>query len=135
MWTDDAQDRIYTAVKVRSEKILKPTYPKIRYTQDDSAQIDAQFPTVYVRYLPGRELANTMEADVVNAFQCDVEVQTTVSKGQGKTVAFKVANAVADEFKKYRFNFRMIPTLTPTGNDTKHVIFRMSRVIAIDDDI
>ena len=135
-WVTSRQNEIYTAVKVRAEKSLKTSYPSIRFTQDDSAQLDAQFPTVYVQYLPGRELASDTEADGINAFQSDVEVNTTVSKAQGKTAAFKVANAVAKEFKRYGYIFRMVPRLVPTGNEaTKQVSFRMSRNIGEEDNL
>lgn len=134
-WVESAKDKIYTAVKVRAERTLKTKYPSIRFTQDDSAQLEAEFPTVYVRFLPGRQMGQTLEANGVDAFQCDVEVEVTVSKAQGKTIAFKVADEVAQQFAAYRFSYRNTPSVNPVGNDTKQVVFRMSRSIADDDPI
>ena len=129
-WVVTTRDKIYTAVKVRAERNLKTAYPSIRFTQDDSASLATEFPTVYIRFLPGRQMGQNIEADGVNAFQCDVEVEVTVSKAQGKTTAFKVAEEVAEQFAAYRFSYRAVPTVNPVGNDTKQVIFRMSRAIA-----
>lgn len=132
-WVTAKQNEIYTAVKVRAEKALKETFPSIRFTQDDSAQLQAQFPTVYIQYLPGTELAMDLESDGINAFQCDVEVEVTVSKAQGKTAGFKVANEVAKQFKRYLFMFRMVPRLTPSDTETKQVVFRMTRKLTEED--
>lgn len=133
MWLTDKQAEIYTIVKVRAEKNLKPTYKDIRFTQDDSAQLDPQFPTVYIHYLPGRELARDLEGDTINAYSCDVQIDVTVSKAQGKTAAEKVTNEVVEQFKKLRFAMRGTPAFVATGSDTKQLSTRMNRVIGSDD--
>ena len=132
-WIIKRQSEIYTTVKVRAEKNLKTTYPKIRFTQDDSAQLEAQFPTVYIHYLPGRELERDLEGNTVNAFSCDVQVDITVSKAHGKTVAEKVAGEVSEQFKMLRFGMMGTPTPVSTGNETKQLSFRMSRTIGSDE--
>lgn len=133
MWLTDKQAEIYTIVKVRAEKNLKPKYKDIRFTQDDSAQLDPQFPTVYIHYLPGRELARDLEGDTINAYSCDVQIDVTVSKAQGKTAAEKVTDEVVEQFKKLRFAMRSTPAPVATGSDTKQLSTRMNRVIGSDD--
>ena len=133
-WIIEKQSEIYTVVKYRAEKVLKPKYPDIRFTMDDSAQLEAQFPTVYVHYLPGREIARDIEGDNINAFVCDVQVDVTVSKAQGKTVAEKVSAEIMEQFKKLRFDIRSTPTPVSTGNETKQMSFRMSRTIGSSDE-
>jgi hypothetical protein len=133
MWLTDKQAEIYTIVKVRAEKNLKSKYKDIRFTQDDSAQLDPQFPTVYIHYLPGRELARDLEGDTINAYSCDVQIDVTVSKAQGKTAAEKVTDEVVEQFKKLRFAMRGTPAFVATGSDTKQLSTRMNRVIGSDD--
>jgi hypothetical protein len=133
-WIIQKQSVLYTTVKVRAEKELKTKYPDIRFTMDDTAQLQSQFPTVYVHYLQGRELARDVEGDAVNAFSCDVQIDVTVSKAQGKTVAEEVVSEVAEEFKKLRFNMRGTPVFVSTGNETKQLSFRMNRAIGSDDE-
>jgi hypothetical protein len=133
MWLTDKQAEIYTIVKVRAEKNLKSKYKDIRFTQDDSAQLDPQFPTVYIHYLPGRELARDLEGDTINAYSCDVQIDVTVSKAQGKTAAEKVTDEVVEQFKKLLFAMRGTPAFVATGSDTKQLSTRMNRVIGSDD--
>lgn len=133
MWLTDKQAEIYTIVKVRAENNLKPKYKDIRFTQDDSAQLEPRFPTVYIHYLPGRELARDLEGDTINAYSCDVQIDVTVSKAQGKTAAEKVTDEVVEQFKKLRFAIRNTPTPVATGSDTKQLSTRMNRVIGSDD--
>lgn len=133
-WILQKQSVIYTTVKVRAMNNLSTTYPNIRFTQDDSAQLESQFPTVYIHYLQGMETARDIEGDRVNAFTCDVQIDITVSKAQGKTAAEKVASEVAEQFKKLRFALRGTPYPVPTGNETKQISFRMSRTIGSDDE-
>ena len=132
-WVTDKQAEIYTIVKVRAENTLKTKYPDIRFTQDDTAQLDPKFPTVYIHYLPGLETARDLEGDTINAFSCDAQVDVTVSKAQGKTVAEKVVSEVAEQFKKLRFTLRGTPVFVPTGSDTKQLSFRMTRMIGSDE--
>lgn len=132
-WIIKKQSEIYTTVKVRAEKNLKTTYPKIRFTQDDSAQLESQFPTVYIHYLRGRELGRDLEGDTINAFSCDAQIDITVSKAQGKTAAEKVAGEVMEQFKMLRFNAMGTPYPVATGNETKQLSFRMSRTIGSDE--
>lgn len=132
-WVTDKQAEIYTVVKVRAEKALKPKYADIRFTQDDTAQLEPKFPTVYIHYLQGQETARDLEGDTVNAFSCDVQIDVTVSKSQGKTVAEKVNNEVVEQFKALRFSLRGTPVFVKTGSDTKQLSSRMSRMIGADD--
>lgn len=132
-WLSNKQSVIYTTVKVRAERALQTAYPNIRFTADDSAQLKPQFPTVYIHYLQGRELARDLEDANINAFSCDAQVDVTVSKAQGKTVAEQVANTVIDEFKKLQFGLRGTPTFVPTGTETKQLSFRVNRTIGSDE--
>lgn len=132
-WIIKRQSEIYTTVKVRAERNLKATYPKIRFTQDDSAQLEAQFPTVYIHYLQGRELSRDLEGDTINAFMCDVQIDVTVSKAQGKTTAETVVGEVMEQFKKLRFSANGTPVPVPTGQETKQLSVRMSRTIGSDE--
>lgn len=132
-WITTKQSEIYTIVKTRAEKNLKSSYKNIRFTQDDSAQLEAQFPTVYIHYLSGRELARDTEGDTVNAFSCDVQIDITVSKAQGKTTAEKVANEIVNQFKSLRFGMMGTPAPVPTGAETKQLSVRMSRTIGSDE--
>lgn len=128
-WMLDKQSEMYTIVKVRAERVLKTKYPDIRFTQDDTAQMEPKFPTVYIHYLQGAELARDLEGTEVNAFSCDVQIDVTVSKAQGKTVAEKVMYEVVSQFKTLYFGLRGTPVFVPTGNDTKQMSCRMNRAI------
>ena len=132
-WITDTHAKFYTIAKVRAERVLKPLYPDIRFTQDDSAQLEAQFPTVYIHYLQGMETARDMDGSSVNAFSSDVQIDVTVSKAQGKTAAEKVINEVVEQYKTLRYALRGTPVMVPTGNDTKQISARMNRLIGADD--
>lgn len=129
MWITDKQADIYTVVEFRANKALISVYPEIRFTQDDSAQLEPQFPTVYIHYLTGMETARDLESDEVNAFSCDVQIDVTVSKAQGKTAAERVMGEVVEQFKKLRFNLRGTPAPVSTGSETKQLSARMNRMI------
>lgn len=133
MWTTEIQAEIYTTAKVRAERILRPVYPDIRFTQDDSAQLEPKFPTVYIHYLQGMETARDTDGDTVNAFSSDVQIDVTVSKAQGKTVAEKVMDEIVTQYKALRYGLRGMPVIVPTGNDTKQISARMNRLIGVDD--
>ena len=132
-WMLTKQAEMYTVVKVRSERVLNTKYPDIRFTQDDTAQMEPKFPTVYIHYLQGDELARDLEGTDVNAFSCDVQIDVTVSKAQGKSVAEKVMYEVVSQFKTLLFGLRGTPVFVPTGNDTKQMSCRMNRAIGSDE--
>ena len=134
-WVTEVQSKVYTTVKVRAERNLKTKYPDIRFTQDDTAQLEAKFPTVYIHYLTGMETARDLDGSDINAFSSDVQIDVTVSKAQGKTVAEKVVSEVVEQYKQMRYALRGTPAFFPTGNDTKQISARMNRIIGSDDAI
>lgn len=134
-WVSGIQSKVYTIVKVRAENNLRPKYKDIRFTQDDSAQLEPQFPTVYIHYLQDRELATDLENNEIQAFMCNAQIDVTVSKAQGKTTAQKVMDEVVEQFKKLRFGLRGTPVFVATGSDTKQLSARVSRAIGSSDTV
>lgn len=135
IWIDEAQNRIYTIVRTRSMSALKTSYPDIRFTMDDGSSTETKFPTVYIHYLPFAEFGENLECDGINGVMCGVQIDVTVSKEQGRTVANKVIYEVIDQFSKLGFRLVLSPEFQSTGNETKFCLSRMRRNICWDDKI
>lgn len=116
-WAFDLENYIYTIIKVRAEKKLKPTYPNIHFTQTDLPK-DAtiRYPTVYLRELGGgAEQGRTTEGNEINGvfftMQCDVT--TDKSKKEAKAVN----TAIALLFKDIGFGIVAFPEASTIGNN------------------
>lgn len=133
MWVTDVQNQIYTYVKTKVWNRYKNTYPQLFFTQDDSPNIPASFPCVYVHFLSPVESHSYLVNTTINAIVSTVEIQTTVSNGMGLNVANIISDAVVEALKELQFEIIMLPEFQNFGTETKRKIFRARRTIGAED--
>ena len=130
-WVFKTQTKIYSRLNaVCTAKLIKD-YPDINITMDDHAPTKAKFPNVYVHFLPSVELGADLEGQDVNAIYCTVQIEVTVTNGQGITVANKVSQVVVDCMKEMRFN-ATLPEFT-NSDSIYRTVSRFTRTIGKDD--
>jgi len=131
IWIDDRINSIFTLVKNHTVKALKTKYPDINFTQDDSENTDAKFPTVYM-FFDTEERQNTLDGGVVNAVYMTVRTKVSVTKVQGNNVARDVNAKVRDELKALGFITSGSPIPTVSG-DVKVVFSNYQRMLGYND--
>lgn len=129
MWVNDVLDTIYTIVEKRATDNLINDYPDIVFTQDEENNIQTNFPTVFIKWMPSKEVGQVLEGDVISGLACNVTIDVTVSQEQGQTVGRDVIWEVISQFKKEKFELTFSPEFLATGNSTKRVVARMKRTI------
>lgn len=134
MWIKEVQSELFTKIKYYGDKKYKSTYPKIVFTRKNESNT-TNFPTVYVKFLQGRQIAKTLKGDKVSGFQCDIEIQITSSKSQDYIVANDIAYEIADILvSKFSFEITAFPIpLEQSGGDTHTYVLRASRYICFGD--
>ena len=100
-WIADVESKIYTMVKYKGEQALKSKYSNIYYTTDSQATTQTSFPTVFVNFMSNDERGQDLEGKTINAFLCSLQIDVTVSKSQGQTVAREVIWQSIETLKKY----------------------------------
>lgn len=129
MWITNTQNQIYTYLKYKVENRYKSAYPGLFFTQDDSPNIPASFPCVYVHFLAATESNSYIENLSINAVISTVEIQVSVTNDMGLNVANLISDAVVDALKELRFEMIMLPEFQNFGAETKRKIFRARRTI------
>lgn len=134
IWVSDTELKVNTIVTTRAKKNLVSTYPDIFFTMDSESDTKPTFPTVYIHFLSEFEQGKTLDGCDVNAFTCGVQIDVTVTKEQGQTVARKVMYEVLEQFKKLSFEIIMMPEFISTGDiQTKRMVSRCRRLIGASD--
>lgn len=133
-WIYTFENRIYTIIKTRVEKSLKTDYLNLTFTMDDEPSDPTNhFPTVLIHFLPSAEQGATLDGEGINAIISSVQIDVSSNKTQGQKVARQVMWEVVDEFKRLRYQVKMMPEVINTGNDTNRVVCRMSRMVGAND--
>lgn len=130
-WIEDRENLIFTRVKTKVVNALKATYPDINFTMDDSENIPAKFPNVYM-YFDVAERGQTLDGQAINAVFMTVRTKVSVSKAQGNVVAQKVNAKVRDEMKILYFSASGVPIPTTLG-DVKSINSNYGRVLGSQD--
>lgn len=131
-WVGDIETSIFSKVKAILNSKLKKKYPDLFITDDDEVPSNPKFPSVYIEFLQSRETGQDLEGKSINAIRMTIDVQVTSTKEQGMMVAKEVAYVVMDIFKNMNFDANL-PFFDNTGDGTKRMIARYSRVIGHND--
>ena len=131
IWIEDRIDRIFSRVMHKSIDALESEYPDINFTQDDSENIDAKFPTVYM-FFDTAERMSTLDGGVINAVIMAVRTKVSVTKTQGNDAAREVNAIVRDELVKLGFMASGSPIPTVSG-DVKVINANYQRLVGYND--
>lgn len=134
-WVEERNSDIYTLVKARAKRNLVEQFPNIKFTTNEGTGANStNYPTVYIHSIEGRERADDLENNNVNAFQFYFEIEVTCSKEQGRESTKKVMAEVLDQFKKLRFSVRT-NSLYRSDTSIDIGIVRVSRTFGENDNI
>lgn len=128
-WYYDIETDIFTQVKYRLNQALLTRFPNLYITMDDAIIQEPQFPTVYIHFMQSVEEAQTLENTSVNAINCTIQFEVTVSKEQGMNAARLVMAELTTAFKQLAFNVVSLATFTNNSQDTKRMVGRCRRMI------
>lgn len=131
VWIEDRIDRIFSRVMHKSIDALESEYPDINFTQDDSENIDAKFPTVYM-FFDTAERMSTLDGGVINAVTMTVRTKVSVTKTQGNDAAREVNAIVRDELVNLGFMASGSPIPTVSG-DVKVINANYQRLVGYND--
>lgn len=131
IWIEDRIDRIFSRVMHKSIDALESEYPDINFTQDNSENIDAKFPTVYM-FFDTAERMSTLDGGVINAVTMTVRTKVSVTKTQGNDAAREVNAIVRDELVKLGFMASGSPIPTISG-DVKVINANYQRLVGYND--
>ena len=130
-WIDDRINAIFTRVKNNTVKEFKTKYPDINFTQDDSENTNAKFPTVYM-FFDTEERGTTLDGGVINAVYMTVRAKVSVTKVQGNNVARDINAKVRDELCALGFITSGSPIPTVSG-DVKVIFSNYQRMLGYND--
>ena len=130
-WIDSRIDKIYSRVKHKVTNALKKNYPDINFTQDDSENTSAKFPTVYMFFDTAERMA-TLDGGAINAVYMTIRTQVSVTKTQGNEAAREVNTAVRDELVNLGFIASGSPIPTVSG-DVKVINADFQRIVGYND--
>lgn len=128
-WYLDIETDIFTQVKYRLKQALLTDFPDLYITMDDAIIQEPKFPTVFIAFEQSVEEAQDLENTTVNAINCTVRVEVTVSKEQGMSVAKRVMAEVTSIFKAWSFTIFSVATFNNNSSDTKRMVERCRRRI------
>ena len=134
-WVFDIEKKIYTIIKTRLEKSLKPDYPNLLITQQQKINDDTSIPTIFIKMLDSPEMGADLEGSTVNAMLVYFETHITVTKDMGLTDLRKISAAVLENFKKLRFQMTTRGEIARESSDTYTTISRYERVIGAEEEI
>lgn len=132
-WIEDVESKLFTLVKYKGEKELKEKYPNIYYTTDNMASTETHYPTVYMKFLPNGERGKDLEGNRINAYLCGIQLEVTVSKAQGQSVAKKVIWQAIETLQEKCFEVFNIPEDISTEADKRRYVARVRRNIGFND--
>lgn len=128
-WYIDIETDIFTQVKYRLKQALLTRFPDLYVTMDDTIIQEPKFPTVYIHFMQSVEDAQDFDGTSVNAINCSVQFEVTVSKEQGMNSARIVAAEVTSAFKALSFNMVSLATFSNSSADIKRMVGRCRRII------
>lgn len=131
IWIEDRINAIYSHVRSRTLSELKSKYSDLTFTQDDSENVKAKFPTVYM-FFDTIERMSTLDGGAINAVYMTIRTKVSVTKAQGNNVAREVNAKVRDELCSLGFITSGSPIPTVSG-DTKQINSNYQRVVGHDD--
>ena len=131
IWIEDRIDKIYSHVKNKTVKALKSKYPDINFTQDDSENDKAQFPTVYM-FFDTTERMSTLDGGVINAVYMTVRTTVSVTKTDGNDADREVNATVRDELVNLGFIASGSPIPTVSGG-IKAINANYQRIVGYND--
>lgn len=131
IWIEDRIDKIFSRVMHKTVEEFETEYPDINFTQDDSENIEAQFPTVYM-FFDTAERMSTLDGGVMNAVYMTIRTKVAVTKTQGNDVAREVNAKVRDELVKLGFQASGSPIPTVSG-DVKVINSNYMRLVGYND--
>ena len=131
IWIEDRIDKIFSRVMHKTVEEFETTYPDINFTQDDSENIEAQFPTVYM-FFDTAERMSTLDGGVMNAVYMTIRTKVAVTKTQGNDVAREVNAKVRDELVTLGFQASGSPIPTVSG-DVKVINSNYQRLVGYND--
>ena len=133
IWIEDRIDKIYSHVKNKTVKALKSKYPDINFTQDDSENDIAKFPTVYM-FFDTAERMSTLDGGAINAITMTVRTKVSVTKTDGNDAAREVNAKVRDELAN--LDFKASGSTIPTvSGDIKVINADYQRMVGYNDPI
>lgn len=133
IWIDKRIDKIFSHVKNKTTSALKTKYPDINFTQDDSENTLAKFPTVYM-FFDIAERMSTLDGGAMNGVYMTVRTQVYVTKTQGNNAAREVNTKVRDELVDLGFIASGSPIPTVSG-DIKVINSNYQRMVGYNDPI
>ena len=131
IWIDERINKIFSHVRNKVKTALKEKYPELNFTQDDSENTKAKFPTVYM-FFDFAERGSTLDGGVINAVYMTVRTQVSVTKTQGNNAAREVNAKVRDELINLGFIASGSPIPTVSG-DVKVINADYQRIIGFND--
>ena len=131
IWIEDRIDKIFSRVMHKTVEEFETEYPDINFTQDDSENIEAQFPTVYM-FFDTAERMSTLDGGVMNAVYMTIRTKVAVTKTQGNDVAREVNAKVRDELVTLGFQASGSPIPTVSG-DVKVIYSNYQRLVGYND--
>lgn len=134
-WYYDIETDIFTQVKYRLNQALLTRFPDLYITMDDAIIQEPKFPTVFIHFMQSVEEAQTLENTSVNAVNCTIQFEVTVSKEQGMNTARVVTDEVTKAFKELAFNMVSLATFNNGSQDTKRMVGRCRRRIGNGDSL
>ncbi len=132
-WIEDRIDAIFSRVWNKTEEALISDYPDLNFTQDDSENDLAKFPTVYM-FFDVAERMSTLDGGAINGVYMTVRTQVSVTKTQGNDAAREVNAKVRDELVNLGFVASGSPIPTVSG-DVKVINANYQRMVGYNDPI
>ena len=133
-WVADRETTIYSKVKAKLTSKFIKTYPDINITQDGKKIVDPKFPNIFISFLQPVEQGKDLEGKTINAVLLTMQIDVSVSRAMGMTVANEVSWAIVDILKDMGFEASM-PYFSSDMEEVYRSIARYSRVIGYNDTI
>lgn len=133
IWIDERINKVFSHVRNKVKSELKTKYPDLNFTQDDSENVNAKFPTVYM-FFDTSERQSTLDGGVINSVYMTVRTQVSVTKTQGNNAAREVNAKVRDELVGLNFIASGSPIPTVSG-DVKVINANYQRMVGYNDPI
>lgn len=130
-WIETRESLIFTRVSDYVSDALSTKYPNINFTTDDSENVDAKFPNIYM-FFDFVERMSTLDGQAINGGIMTIRTKTSVTKAMGNTVAKEVNACVRDALKELCFTASGSPIPT-TSRDTKEINATYQRMVGYND--